>query len=339
MKQKKLFEAEKTKNKNKKDDDNKNDNIINNNNANKNKQKGKIYGKSDKNSNENSIKNLDKNDNLNTTENIINKTEKNKKKKLPPLKNTNTEKNENLKSENENENKKEENNNENNNNNNINTIPSIKNTQPSLLKINRKKPTKLLKIIFIFRRNQYTINLKQNSKISQLRQSISNEIHLEPSNFEIFFNDEIIPESQDQNSLSQIIKNQRFFFFEVKKKITNNYYKNYILPKTYNYKIFIENIENLPDFYLKIEQFFKDSLIEKDYILEPIEMNKYSLGFSFPDVAFDFNRFLLILKLSDENYANIKSSLKLDGTKNKKISNRNFLKKKIICLKLKSEEK
>ena len=332
MKQKKLFEGDKNKNKN--EEENKNEK-----NNNKNKQKGKIYGKNDKNSNENSNKTLDKSDNiLNTTENTNNKNEKNKKKKLPPIKTLNTEKNENLKSENNNkENNKnnknnknnennnednKENNNENNNNenNNIKTIPSIKNPQPQpLLKIFRKpKPIKLLKIIFIYRRNQYTINLKPNTKILQLRQSISNEIHLEPSNFEIFFNDEIISESQNQISLSEIIKNQKFFFFEIKKKIVNNYYINYIYPKTYNYKILIENIENLPDFYSKIEQFFKDSLIEKDYILEPLEMNKYSLGFSFPDVAFDFNRFLLILKLSDDNYANIKSSLKLYGNKNKK---------------------
>ena len=62
-------------------------------------------------------------------------------------------------------------------------------------------------------------------------------------------------------------------------------------------------------FSAKIEQFFKDSLIEKDYILEPLEMNKYSLGFSFPDVAFDFNRYMNALKLVNDIFKDVKSQV------------------------------
>jgi hypothetical protein len=96
--------------------------------------------------------------------------------------------------------------------------------------------------------------------------------------------------------------------------------------KNYNNKIIVENVNDITELYKIIEQFFKDCLITQDFICEPITDNKYSIGFAYPDLAFDFNRYLFILKITDEKFKDIKINMKLEKIrKSKSPLSRNYL--------------
>jgi hypothetical protein len=96
--------------------------------------------------------------------------------------------------------------------------------------------------------------------------------------------------------------------------------------KNYNNKIIVENVNDITELYKIVEQFFKDCLITQDFICEPINDNKYSIGFAYPDLAFDFNRYLFILKITDEKFKDIKITMKLEKIrKSKSPLSRNYL--------------
>jgi hypothetical protein len=192
--------------------------------------------------------------------------------------------------------------------------------------IAKKKSIKFI-IIFIYRRNQYIINdLKKTSKILDLKNSISKQINLNQNNFELYYKEKLISNEFNNETISSIINNEKFFFFEVKKIMQYSSVLSVLYHKNYNNKIIVENVNDITELYKIVEQFFKDCLITQDFICEPINDNKYSIGFAYPDLAFDFNRYLFILKITDEKFKDIKINMKLEKIrKSKSPLSRNYL--------------
>ena len=192
--------------------------------------------------------------------------------------------------------------------------------------IAKKKSIKFT-IIFIYRRNQYIINdLKKTSKILELKNSISKQINLNQNNFELYYKEKLISNEFNNETISSIINNEKFFFFEVKKIMQYSSVLSVLYHKNYNNKIIVENVNDITELYKIVEQFFKDCLITQDFICEPINDNKYSIGFAYPDLAFDFNRYLFILKITDEKFKDIKITMKLEKIrKSKSPLSRNYL--------------
>lgn len=192
--------------------------------------------------------------------------------------------------------------------------------------IAKKKSIKFI-IIFIYRRNQYIINdLKKTSKILELKNSISKQINLNQNNFELYYKEKLISNEFNNETISSIINNEKFFFFEVKKIMQYSSVLSVLYHKNYNNKIIVENVNDITELYKIVEQFFKDCLITQDFICEPITDNKYSIGFAYPDLAFDFNRYLFILKITDEKFKDIKINMKLEKIrKSKSPLSRNYL--------------
>lgn len=171
------------------------------------------------------------------------------------------------------------------------------------------------KISFIYKRQNYNLDLKGKSTIEDLQKHIAETLHLFQSDVEIMYKGKPLDsQNSGKQKVLDIIKDEKCPIFEIKKKSLYNNLSNVaqLYPKVYNDKVIVDGITNSLDLHQKIEQFFKDCCVEKDYYCEPLTESKYSVGFPYPDLAFDFNRYLLILKGTNEIYSNIKSSLQLN---------------------------
>ena len=176
-----------------------------------------------------------------------------------------------------------------------------------------KQPTPQLKILYIYRRELYNVLIKETYKIFELKNEICGRLHLLERNFNIFFKEEIITEENYNEDVKKYLNNNKKgkSFFQIKKKRQNYEFISKVIQKTYGNKVKVEGIKNLKDFYSKIEYFFDNSLFEKDFICEPISENNYLVGFCFADLAFDFHRYLLLLKVTNKLYQNIKATFNL----------------------------
>ena len=178
------------------------------------------------------------------------------------------------------------------------------------LKIKQKPKYKLT---FIYRRKDYTITLPSTSKISDFRNAISSEIHMLPEDIDLSLNNKTYNdfESNELPLSSILTQTQSCPIFEVKKKtlFISKSNVSLLFPKNYPNKVIINNSPTSSELKIEIEKFFKDCLIEPNYQLDLTGTDKYSVGFTVPDTAFNFNRYLLILKSQNPKYKNIKTSM------------------------------
>ena len=176
-----------------------------------------------------------------------------------------------------------------------------------------KKPTPQLKILYIYRRELFELLINETYKIIDLKKEICEKLHLLERNFNIYFKEEIITEENYNEDVKKYLNNNKKGknFFQIKKKRQNYEFISNFIQKTYGNKVKVEGIQNLKDFYSKIEFFFENSLFEKDFICEPIGEKNYLVGFCFADLAFDFHRYLLLLKATNKLYQNINATFHL----------------------------
>lgn len=181
--------------------------------------------------------------------------------------------------------------------------------------VKKKKPL-LFKISFIFKRNEYELMLKPNTTFSQFQDLVSEKINLPKKDMEIRYQDKLYKSPNNDNEIiEEITKNEKFPFFDIRKiyKPIGIGAYSILQPKLYSYTVIIENISSIQDLYQKIDDFFSDGLLTKDYLAIPLAEKKYSIGFAYPDLAFDFNRYMLILKGTNELYHNIKLSKNINN--------------------------
>lgn len=177
----------------------------------------------------------------------------------------------------------------------------------------QQKPQKF-NLDFIFRREQYKLkNLKLSITFKQIKENISNEIKVPSNNFQVFYKNNQI--TNEEQIIYDLIKNNKINFLEVKKIINS--------PNTttsFDYKVEIKNLENGYDLNKQIDNFFNQLLLEKNVICEPVDLDAYHVCFNYEDIAFDFKRYVLLLKRTNKNYQNIEVKTIIPVEKVKKSS-------------------
>ncbi len=194
--------------------------------------------------------------------------------------------------------------------------------------IQTKPRIKQLNIDFIFRRNQYNINISQKSTINDLKKKISEIIEVPIEDFDLYLKQDFINNEQNDNKIIDLINNVRYPFFDVRKKTKEFLLLSAMYKIRYKNKVIVSGINEINDLNNIVESFFNYILVHKDYLSEPIEDNKFSVSFKTSDLAFDFHRYCLLLKMTNESLQNIKTILKLDNTPKsyKKKSNKKKIK-------------
>lgn len=195
------------------------------------------------------------------------------------------------------------------------TINEVENKYvPKFSKNKRKLPS--LNIYCIYRRNAYPLIFNTTSKVKDIYIKLSKELNIEKYLLELRINERIINNLDEEKLIKDLIEQEKNDKIYVTKLLPNYNLINNIYNKTYNNKVIIENSNEIEEIEKKLNKFLEEYHMEKDYYFHKISDNKYSFGFSYPDFAFDFNRLLLILKRTENDFKNIKSYLKLEKKKN-----------------------
>jgi len=167
--------------------------------------------------------------------------------------------------------------------------------------IRKKLINTKLTIDYIFRREPYKIkDQTKNLTFGEMKKIISNDLKINETDLQItYLNNEI---KNDKLIIYDLIKDNKIKFFEVKKILK----PSEDIIDSYDYILTIQNISNGLDLNNQIDNFFQDILIERKCICEPKSLTSYNISFPTNDLAFDFKRYLSILKKINPLYANIK---------------------------------
>ena len=169
---------------------------------------------------------------------------------------------------------------------------------------NKKTLPLKLNIDYIFRREHYKIkNQKLNFTFGEMKKIISNELKINETDLQIFYLEKEL--TNKKTKINDLIKDNKIKFFEVKKIIQ----KSEEINESYSNIVIINNISNGLDLNKQIETFFNDMLIEKNYICEPKSLTSYQVSFLYNDLAFDFKKYLNILKKSNPLYSKITTEI------------------------------
>ncbi len=161
-----------------------------------------------------------------------------------------------------------------------------------------------LNIDYIFRREHYSIkNQKISFTLGDMKKLISKELKLNENDFQILYFEKEI--NNPKEKIYDMIKEKKIKFFEVKKIVKP--FEDSL--ESYSYIVSIENFSNGYDLNQQIEVFFQNMLIEKKCICEPKTLNSYNVSFTHKDLAFDFKKYLTILKRTNPIYANITTKI------------------------------
>mgnify|MGYP006873069804 CR=1 FL=1 len=163
-------------------------------------------------------------------------------------------------------------------------------------------------------KNKYYSNYKYKKEIK----SISMNSFVDNINKEIEKNNIIL---SDNNIKAVNIEN---VYKKDNSKGIKNKYKNIVL---------VEGINDISDFLKEIESFLNEHDIKDNYDCQNIGIGKYSFGFQRPDISYDFNKFVSLLKLVKKKLFYIKNRLKMSNSKRNlknSFDNNNSLKEKKI---------
>ena len=198
--------------------------------------------------------------------------------------------------------------------------------------INEIKPNPIpsqsphIKLIYIYQRSQYNLQVKSTATIKRIKQMISSNILIPDEKITLIYNDREISEDYNNKSLSKILNFSKLKYrpiFEVKKKsraITELDYISEIYHSSYTNKV---HLSHLPFLYTPtqnesalvglIDTFFKDLLIRhKDYTIEKDSLDGYFVCFPTGDLAFDFNRFMTMIKNTKKEYKDIRNVISIE---------------------------
>ena len=191
------------------------------------------------------------------------------------------------------------------------------------------------KIILVFRNEDFYISVKPDTKIKNLRLTISKLVDLDIKQMAMMYEDKEIDPSNDDKTLNDYFDFKKLRvrpILYIKKKfmssITDEYAPNYF-KSNFNNKV---KITNFPSFESNeninkiINNFFKNNIsfndTPREYNQYKIEKEKnnlnledyssdntYIIGFPSPNLAFDFNRYINSLKLINPIYKDTKSKI------------------------------
>ena len=171
----------------------------------------------------------------------------------------------------------------------------------------KKSSEPTFNIDYIFRREQYTIkNQKLTLTFPEMRKLISKELNIPESDLQINYLEKELTSSK--KTINELIKDNKIKFFEVKKKVQSTISDGIL---SYSHVVKVNNIKDALDFNKQIDTFFLDLCLEKNCISEPTSLDSYNVSFARNDLAFDFNKFLTILKKTNPLYENIEFKIEI----------------------------
>ena len=207
-----------------------------------------------------------------------------------------------------------------------------------------KKIKTAYRLVFVFRNEDVNINVKPETKLINVFKKISTKINMPLEKIYINYNDRTFRlKSFTDNSAS------KYNYLNNSSDAINK--SNYYSKTNYSNKVKISNYPSLIDINVSpnddihniINSFLKESKINSDFYVERKEEQKepdinintnesnildsniletsenvsiiYIVGFPTPDVAFDFNRYMSILKLVNPTFKNIKIKLLMNSRK------------------------
>ena len=209
-----------------------------------------------------------------------------------------------------------------------------------------KKIIQKLTIIFTFRNEDCSISINPEITIIKLKQKIGDIIKLDSDKFSLIYNETEISNANYTKTCKEFFNypkiNSNPILIIKKKQRSSVSSDNIANSKKYNNKVKIINFPSSNKELIKItEEFFKQNSLSSDYICDHNvdddilseedvlkgNNNKahYTIRFSSPNLAFDFNRYLCSLKLTNEKYKDIKTNIilakkrsinKIDSSKN-----------------------
>ena len=229
------------------------------------------------------------------------------------------------------------------------------------------------RLVFVFKNEDVSINVKPEIKLINVIKKICSKIKVSLEKIYIKYNDKTLTEKDYESTVKQFFdfpknKSRPILYIKLKsltEDIVNKYnYLNkssdsinkskYYTKTSYPNKVKITNYPSLidinvsanDDIYNIINDFLKEAKIISDFFVERkedkkendvnlnsnesneqdsnmIEANEnvciiYIVGFPTPDVAFDFNRYMNILKLVNPSFKNIKINLLIGNKKSLK---------------------
>lgn len=170
---------------------------------------------------------------------------------------------------------------------------------------------------YIYRREKYSLkNLMSNFLVSGIKKLIAKKLSVDYTELKLYYLDKELKD--DKLNVYEMMKDDPIKIIEVKKESPNH--ENIVSLNTkinLVYKIKCSNIVDFIDFIEKIEKFFRDLCLESHYLCEPIDTNKYEVGFSCEDHSFQFRRFMMNIKKAEPLYS--KSSFDYIKTEKSKV--------------------
>lgn len=170
-----------------------------------------------------------------------------------------------------------------------------------------KKPLIKFNLDFLYRREKFTLNLKNNCLVSFLKRKISEKINVDKKNLKFYYKDVELKDDSDKTNVYEMIKGDNIPFIDVKKEfpinqdiISLNSKSNLI------YKVECKPILSYRDLIEKIESFCKDTCIDKNYLCEPASTNTYYACFSCSDHCFQFKRYMMNVARKEKEYKDTK---------------------------------
>ena len=232
-------------------------------------------------------------------------------------------------------NKNEVNNNENNNinNNSVNLSPIKTEIIDERSEYHRNKMSLSIKninykFILIYGNKDYFLSLKPSTKIGEMKSEISKIICLDVKKITMIYNDKEITDMSSNapiNSFFNFRKLKSRPIIYIKKKFINNSKNIQNLSECYGNKNYKNKIRilNYPtmsssgassddDIFNIITNFCKDNSINSDFTCEKegsVNSGNYIVTFPTPNIAFDFKRYLTMLKITKELFKDIKVSV------------------------------
>lgn len=174
-----------------------------------------------------------------------------------------------------------------------------------------KKPLIKFNLDFIYRREKYTLNLKNNCLVSFLKRKISEKINVDLKNLKFYYKETELKNDADKTNVYDMIKNDKNVpFIDVKKEVPIS--QDIISLSTKSnliYKVECKHISSYRDLIEKIEKFCTDSCIDKNYLCEPVSTDTYYACFSCSDHCFQFKRYMMNIA-RQENDKNIEFEIK-----------------------------
>ena len=171
---------------------------------------------------------------------------------------------------------------------------------------------------FIYRREKYTLkNLVENMLVSRIKLLIGKKLSIDVKDLKFYHKDKELKEEDNKKNVYEMIKDDNVPFIDVKKESPNN--ENIISLNTkvnLIYKVKCEPVSSYVDLVNKIEQFFRDICLEKNFLCEPTAKESYDVCFSCSDHCFQFKRYMMNISRTDKLYEKTKFEiLKVDKSK------------------------